>query len=342
MAPPPAFGSQAYWDNRFTYNPSPFEWLEPPKILDAHLVAALEACRDENPQILHIGCGTSLLSFHLRAHVNRPSQIHNLDYSEVAIEVGKKREQEVFRDEQSRKRSHEAFEDQDQDSEPAESPDIKKRQTNSRAASLSPSASPSLSNQRSPKLPTSHMHWSFADLLSPSSLLSVCQPSTYSLIVDKSTSDSISCADDIVVPLPYPFYTPTSNPPPSKTHLISREPVHPLHVLAIHLALVIKPGGRWIALSYSEDRFPFLRPRHEDSGDCDDVEAIPNEHLEHGLPDPGGLWKLERKDVIEVQEKQKDGSTHRPKIQHFVYVLVRTEMPLGVREYWRDGLGANS
>ncbi|PSN59083.1 hypothetical protein BS50DRAFT_509142, partial [Corynespora cassiicola Philippines] len=47
-----------YWDNRFTSNSHPFEWLEAPNALDPYLVAALNEASEPQPQVLHIGCDT--------------------------------------------------------------------------------------------------------------------------------------------------------------------------------------------------------------------------------------------------------------------------------------------
>ncbi|KAF1938341.1 hypothetical protein EJ02DRAFT_457966 [Clathrospora elynae] len=49
---PPAFGSQAHWDHRFTSNTDPFEWLEAPNVLDAYIVATLRTTNDEEPELL--------------------------------------------------------------------------------------------------------------------------------------------------------------------------------------------------------------------------------------------------------------------------------------------------
>ncbi|PSN72787.1 hypothetical protein BS50DRAFT_482795 [Corynespora cassiicola Philippines] len=288
---PPSFGSQQYWDNRFTSNSHPFEWLEAPNALDPYLVAALNQASEPQPQVLHIGCGTSLLSYHLRAHVDNPVQIHNVDYSKVAVEVGKKREIDIY--------------DKTEESTLSSTPQDKG---------------------------STHMRWSSADLLDHSSLLQACDPSAYSIIVDKSTSDSIACADDVYVPLPY--HIGTRAPRRRSTALTkSTEPIHPLHILAIHLALVAKPGAKWISLSYSMDRYPF-----EDAILDEDLDNIPQKVIDSGLPDPATLWRLEGKYEIEVppqESPQGNGAaftTHRPKVLHWVYVLVRTDVEVFVRD----------
>lgn len=93
------------------------------------------------------------------------------------------------------------------------------------------------------------MRWDAVDLLDYRCLLQRCQKNTYSVVIDKSTADSIACADDRDVPIPYPVH---SHPPGPCT---SRRRMHPLVVLAINLALVSRPGAHWICLSYSDDRF---------------------------------------------------------------------------------------
>jgi hypothetical protein len=74
-----------------------FEWLEEPNTLDPYIVDALNTAQEEKPGLLHIGCGTSPLSYHLRSHVKDPKQTHNLDYSDVAIELGKRQERAVYK-----------------------------------------------------------------------------------------------------------------------------------------------------------------------------------------------------------------------------------------------------
>lgn len=333
---PPSFGSQEYWDARFTSNSNPFEWLEAPTALDPYLVEALKSTEEEHPQILHIGCGTSLLSYHLRAHIDNPELIHNLDYSDVAIKVGKQREIDIYNGEEG-----------PDGLEPAQQ---NASTEDSNAKNVQPAASHEMK----------YMRWSAADLLSHSSLLKVCKAGTYSLVVDKSTSDSIACSEDVCVPLPYPVGTTSdiSTAPLAQTP----EPIHPLHILAIHLALVTKPGAFWISLSYSEDRFPFLpHPSTHASGShhdvssalrfsrlggleaaddsedeyADDLNDIPQELIDNGFPDPGQLWKLEARNEIEVPQAptgdNSDKVVHRPKVLHWVYVLRRTDVEVFVR-----------
>jgi hypothetical protein len=150
------------------------------------------------------------------------------------------------------------------------------------------------------------MRWDAIDLLDHNSLLIACKRGAYSVIIDKSTSDSIACADDVHIPLPYPIGLHDLT---YDSDLIqSPDPVHPLHIIAIHLALVTRPGARWIALSYSNDRFPFV------DGLYSSRPNLP------GFPDTGTLWKLLDNSEVENEKGKSSDSgsngdtvTPRPK-----------------------------
>lgn len=275
--PSPSFGSQEYWNTRFKSDKTPFEWLEGPNSLDPPIIEALRLAKDGLPQILHIGSGSSLLSSHLRTHATDANQIHNLDYSDIAIQLGRMSEKEIY-------------------------------------------DKPNEKNQN----PVGLMRWDVVDLLDHNSLLKVCQPNAYAVIVDKSTSDAIACSEDVHLSLPYPV---SANPyaPIDLENRTSSEPVHPLNVLAVHLAIVAKPGAHWIALSYSDDRFPFL------SGPLRDTT------LDQSFPDPCSLWTLVDKRADEASEpdtpaKNPNGAiVHKAKVFNYLYILERTNVPLSVR-----------
>jgi hypothetical protein len=265
----PSFGSQAYWDQRFTNNTAPFDWLSAPDALDPLISDALESIEETEPQILHIGCGSSELSQHLKIHVKNAQQVHNVDYSRVVIDAEKKREVES---------------------------------TNGDVGACT--------------------RWDAVDLLDHVSLLKVSEVGTYSAIVDKSTSDAISCADDVVCPLPYAVTTQRCTAADPVVYIEPKElPVHPLHLMAVHLALVTKPGAKWIALSYTAERYPFLEGEAAETEDDGTSNA--------GIPDPRLLWTVVDKRQIEAKAQEAScGVTHRPKVYHWVYVLQRTSVPL--------------
>ncbi|KAF2131476.1 hypothetical protein P153DRAFT_365057 [Dothidotthia symphoricarpi CBS 119687] len=315
-SPPPAFGSQGYWNHRFAANSTPFEWLEAPTALDPFITDALKYTDEHRPELLHVGCGTSLLSFHLRVHVDDPQQIHNLDYSEVAIDVGKKRESEICGIDEEHKH-------QDTTNIATTKADIMAISSINKSTKEHDRPRTSLAVNTHQQF--RHMRWDAVDLLSHRSLLGACNSSTYSVIVDKSTSDSIACADDVDVPLPYPIGIRPEVP--IKLDLERSGPLHPLYIMAVHLALVIRPRGRWISLSYSQGRYPFVNV----------FEKVSQDVIDNGFPDPGLLWKVVGKHEIDVPEQQLpnanngDSITHRPKTMHWVYVLERTDVPLFVR-----------
>lgn len=68
--------------------------------MDLQITEALSLRSDKSSKILHIGCGTSLLSFHLRAHVDDLARIHNVDFSAKAIEWDVQNEKAIFHKEE--------------------------------------------------------------------------------------------------------------------------------------------------------------------------------------------------------------------------------------------------
>ncbi|KAF2622189.1 hypothetical protein BU25DRAFT_495295 [Macroventuria anomochaeta] len=228
----PSFGSQDYWDQRFTTNTAPFDWLSAPEALDPVITEALGSIDDAAPEILHIGCGSSLLSQHLKTHVRRAQQVHNVDYSRVVIEAEELREMMSM---------------------------------NGNVVACT--------------------RWSAVDLLDYTSLIGACDLSKYSVVIDKSTSDAISCAEDVLCSLPYAV---SSKQRESTDRMVEVElkeiPVHPLELMAVHLALVTKPGARWLSLSYTSERYTFLE------GEPTKTEEDGTGNT--GIPDPRLLWTV--------------------------------------------------
>ncbi|KAI4599097.1 hypothetical protein KJ359_002054 [Pestalotiopsis sp. 9143b] len=292
---PPSYGTQAYWDERFTKE-NHFEWLLPPAALTAPIRDALDRCAPSSPRILHIGCGSSDLSFHLRGLVASAAQVVNVDYSEVAI-------RKCLEQDKARRGGC------DQGPE---------------------------------------MVWKTADLLSPASVAALAEPRSagardgpgFDVIVDKSTSDCIACADDVKVDLPYQFRAPSADP---ASRSEPAEPVrssghaHPLHVISVNLAAMAKPATRWVCLSYSDDRFPFLGGGRGNGKSSNPADGVDGNLVRSGFPDPRALWRVEQKReiVAEDEEKPRGGGggearpyVHRPPTVHWLYTLVRTDQPL--------------
>ncbi len=95
--------------------------------------------------------------------------------------------------------------------------------------------------------------------------------------------------------------------------------IHPVCLLAIHLAALTKPGGTWIVLSYSETRFDCLVG--EEGGD----EYFHESKRLGKVPDPALLWIVTAKEEMIAQVERIDGSVHRPKIGNWLFILRRTD-----------------
>ncbi|EIN09511.1 hypothetical protein PUNSTDRAFT_143054 [Punctularia strigosozonata HHB-11173 SS5] len=142
------------------------------------------------------------------------------------------------------------------------------------------------------------------------------QVARFDAVIDKSTSDAISCAPDVWMKgreNAHVLDTPSTHEESSGT------PVEALEVLALHLAAVVKPHGVWIALSYSSNRFPFLK----NDSLCHDAE----ERDVHacGLA-PFAFWTVERKEAVDAPSGQSREGVHAPPVQHWIYVLRRSNV----------------
>lgn len=294
---PPAFSDLAYWDNRFSTTSTPFDWLVSANALDSLVVASIRSSSRERCKILHIGCGSSELSFRLGELAGTRENIWNTDYSRVAIEQGRAIEEE-------------------------------------RLLPTPLASSSTIVDARPPK--TGHeeasgrMNWRVLDLLSEESITAFraeTQSESFDLIVDKSTSDAISCGPDV------PLLGRGASVPSRSTHSMI---THPLELLALNLARLTRPGGRWICISYSSDRFGFLHQGTSSRTQCGNDGSTLRE-LEASR-----YWRLEHKEEIEVEtqsERAVDAGipeggvtartpVFRPKQVNYSYILVRTDVLL--------------
>lgn len=140
----------------------------------------------------------------------------------------------------------------------------------------------------------------------------------FMFVVDKSTTDAISCQEDMV------FGEETFGSSPGDIHPLilsimstsSRKhiQIHPVAVLALHLASHVEAGGVWIVLSYSSNRFPFLS-NEQNLGNKDEGREL----------DVGVFWKLERVEAVKVREGEVRGTVHAPDVFHYLYILRRTD-----------------
>jgi hypothetical protein len=271
----------------------PYDWLNTHDILNEQIDAALALANIASPHILHIGCGNSELSFDLRFKVRDPEQIQNIDYSSVAISWGRQREMTMF--------------------------DSRWKEDNEDAKSIAP-------DYRMPM-----MRWTEVDLLSIQSVISTCALEAYSIIVDKSTSDSLACTSTTEVFLPYFLYTDKDEGDASLNLLTSiSTTASTLQILAVHLALLARPGARWVVYSYSSTRFDFLKNNHHINEDVPTVLK-----MNARMPHPGHLWDLIESKTVAKPYLDADAPEETTATQagrnHFIYVLERTDEPLRVR-----------
>lgn len=139
----------------------------------------------------------------------------------------------------------------------------------------------------------------------------------FAVVVDKSTSDAISCAPDIQFdPRRLQHATPNTVCPSlaaAITHcpnLTDPFAIEPLELLAFHLADLVRTSGIWIALSYSSRRFPFLTELGSESR----------------LPARAAtFWVVKQIIPVDAPSGQAKEGVHAPAVQHFVYVLERTQ-----------------
>jgi EEF1A lysine methyltransferase 4 len=136
----------------------------------------------------------------------------------------------------------------------------------------------------------------------------------FSVVIEKSCADAIACGEDIAIPIPYHLHQ-TANHTKTTGEAMY---IHPVCLLAIHLAALTKPGGTWIVLSYSETRF-----------DCLGSEEGGDEHFHESknlgtVPDPALLWIMVMKPEKISQAERMEGSVYRPKIAQWLYIFRRT------------------
>ncbi|KZT02478.1 uncharacterized protein LAESUDRAFT_730226 [Laetiporus sulphureus 93-53] len=287
---PPEYHLQSFWDDRFEKERH-FEWLGDGRetlipILSDHLRSLLRQQRDPPhaaPQCLHIGAGTSKLSDHIRGayievygEATNEGAIVNLDFSEAAVQKGI--EAEIAR---IHRQSHD------------------RRNIG--------------------------MQWVQADVLKWGDLAPLLgsdprrhedagQRARFEIVLDKSTSDAISCGDDIVVE---DGLAPSVANSPVVERLAAQQGyplrLQPVILLALHLANLIHPGGLWISLSFSSTRFSFMHAPEGDDRRNDGIQAALSRY-----------WILEQHRTVDAPSGQTKPGVYAPSIQYFVYVLRRT------------------
>lgn len=135
----------------------------------------------------------------------------------------------------------------------------------------------------------------------------------FEIVVDKSTSDAISCNENIK--LVGPKTTRSDACPPISNYFANGSDrmmaLEPVELLALHTAALVRPRGIWIALSYSKYRFHFLEQLVEEDK-CREVAA-------------SRYWELEEVVGVDAPSGSRKEGVFAPVIQHYVFVLRRTD-----------------
>src|SRR5436190_9098934 len=107
--------------------------------------------------------------------------------------------------------------------------------------------------------------------------------SKFFIVIEKSCADAIACGEDVKIPIPYNILTTgVSNNEVAAQHGY----IHPVCLLAIHVAALTEIGGFWIILSYTKYRFGFL------FGVEDEDESMVHWKIDGSVPDPRKLWTM--------------------------------------------------
>ncbi|CAL1694060.1 unnamed protein product [Somion occarium] len=137
----------------------------------------------------------------------------------------------------------------------------------------------------------------------------------FSIVVDKSTSDAISCNDSITFDSSKKS---SLNLRVARTFLLCYPnktlSYGPVDLLALHLAALVKTDGIWIVLSYSRHRFDFLI-----------TEEGPKESEGETSVAPWAYWKVEDITGIDAPSGLSKVGVFAPAVQHYVFVLRRTQ-----------------
>lgn len=168
--------------------------------------------------------------------------------------------------------------------------------------------------------------WEQVDLLSWQNIVGLKEQDeqgVFDFVVDKSTSDAISCGETFTFSQEK-LTNPSISLHPMLRAYLSRHPgeilqLEPLEILALHLAALVRPGGLWIALSYSNDRFPFLTSPLNTMG----TEQV----LDAGL-----YWKVDAVQTVNAPSGwgrlEGGANVHTPQILHYLYTFKRSIMPV--------------
>lgn len=319
---PPPFESKDYWSKRFATE-TEFEWLAEPEQLETTILEVLQKLQgnqsvhrtlglsnrsdataikaDRKLNVLHIGCGSSKLIFHLLQNpcIQKSlgeGTVVNVDYTAEAIELGQTEEIKFW---------HE----------------LKREGTKVNPLSMRWMTADLLNGD---------------DIRYLAEVAGEDGNGFFDLILDKGTCDAICCGPDLKFETPHSV---RAHDLTAKMRGIdlpdgNREVKHPpnparrspLDLLAFNLAVITRPGALWVVVSYSAERFSSF----EDQSPKQEIEHSPcGDHSNWQSFDPGILWNVVRKAEIDPGSAEVEESptiVHRPKVTHSLYLLRRTDM----------------
>jgi hypothetical protein len=162
------------------------------------------------------------------------------------------------------------------------------------------------------------MEWDVVDVLEVSRFKSRCKEKCgrkFDIVVEKSYLDALACGEEIPeseVNLTNVLNVGGDDFPPDDMPTFSKKTTTiPREVLAAaYLGMQTRPGGAWIALSYSSTRFDFLKDPTSLGSRFWSLESV------RSMVAPSG----------HSSENSRSGMTtvvHRPEIAHYLYVLRR-------------------
>ncbi|CCM04457.1 uncharacterized protein FIBRA_06637 [Fibroporia radiculosa] len=286
---PPEYHLQSFWDSRFKTE-SHFEWLgDGQHTLIPQLRTFLRSQQQSNPsetppRVLHIGAGTSTLSDRIREvyyDVYGDTMgvgshvIVNTDYAETAVQRGV--EAEIARAQEQRGGGVRWVQT-----------DILKWKDIAQLVDISPTTGGHASGRNT---------------------------ELFAAVMDKSTSDAIACGADIRLD---ELRTRADIHPTLEAYLAEHDAppsMHPIELLSLHLASLVRPGGVWISLSYSPNRFPSLKTELGTNGREDRA----------GVLRTSRYWDMEICEAVAAPSGMSKAGVHAPTVHDYVYVLRRTD-----------------
>ncbi|SJX62020.1 uncharacterized protein SRS1_10647 [Sporisorium reilianum f. sp. reilianum] len=259
-----SYHSPAYWDTRFATDPREahgFEWLSASTSLLSLLPPTL-LLRDPPPRILHIGVGTSALSLDIVRYLRQHSPADWRERAKHVVNVDFSLNSVEFQ-----RRAERVF-----------------------LQELGESAEEG----------EGLMQYHVLDLLDWGQVHAVLGDKTFDVVLDKSTTDSISTGED--TPFASIVASPSTHHPTllqlATQHKGKQTGVATTQVLGIHLAALVQHGGVWLCHSYSSARWDDVVPEGED------------------------VWPWEEVGRTPVAVEASDPSA--PQIYHYIYTLHRT------------------